>query len=278
MVQKFPTVFLLACLTFIASISIASSAKQIYAQGDIVSAESSLEPTSGNYFSDGSFSEWFYPENWDGSFEVGLNGASGNSNSLNLRVGYDLERKTPLIETAFGFDYSKATANGIETQNFANLQWDWDRVFSEGSPWSSFSKTNILFDEFRPFDLRLAINGGVGYKWIDDGVTLFRTRTGAGVSREFGGPNSNWIPEAVFGIDFNRQLGKFQKLTATVDYFPAFSNFNDYRLVSDFSWEMLLHEVSNLSLKFSVLDTYDSTPDGAVANDINYALLLLWKM
>lgn len=231
-----------------------------------------------SYFEEAPMNGWFCFECWDSSFEIGINGASGNSDNFNTRIGFDLERKTPVTAAKLGFDYSSAEVNGVDTQNFANLKLDLDRVFAEGSPWSLFLKTDLLWDEFRPFDLRLAINSGLGYKWVDNGATLFRTRTGAGVSREFGGVNNDWIPEAVFGLDFNHQLNDRQKLTATVDYLPSFEDFSDYRIVGDFSWEMLLHEATNMSLKLSVLDRYDSTPDGAEANDISYALLLLWKM
>ena len=34
----------------------------------------------------------------------------------------------------------------------------------------------------------------------------------------------------------------------------------------------------NLSFKLSVIDRYDSTPDGRKPNDLDYALLLLWKL
>jgi putative salt-induced outer membrane protein YdiY len=221
---------------------------------------------------------WFRPTLWSGSFELGMNGSSGNSVTNNLRTGFELTRKTSLNEMGIDLDYAQASVNKIQSQNFAKLDLDYDRLFREGSPWSMFTKTQLLYDEFRKFDLRLVMNGGIGYKWIDTDSTMFKTRFGAGASREFGGPRDEWTPEAVFGMDLKRQLTKRQKLAATFDYYPAWTDFTDYRMVSDMSWEMLLDEANNLSLKLSVLDTYDSTPDGAKANDINYGLLLLWKM
>ena len=35
---------------------------------------------------------------------------------------------------------------------------------------------------------------------------------------------------------------------------------------------------TNLSLKVSAFDRYDSTPQGRRPNDLDYALLLLWKL
>ena len=221
---------------------------------------------------------WFKPANWDGSFEVGINGAEGNSKNFNLRTGFALGRKTDLSEVALNMTYAKASANRIETQNFGQLNLNLNRLFAEGSPWSVYTNTYLLYDEFRPFDLRLAINSGIGYKWIDTDKTMFRSRFGAGVSREFGGPNNQWTPEANFGLDLNHQLTERQKFSAVVDYFPAWNDFMDYRLVSSLSYELLLDEANNLSLKLSILDNYDSTPGTSQPNDINYGLLLLWSM
>jgi len=231
-----------------------------------------------NYFAPAIYDQWFCPDYWEGSFEVGINGQAGNTEALSYLMGFDLSRTSPLSESQILFDYALATTNGLQTQNFGLLTVNWDRVFIEGSPWSVYSKSRLLFDEFRPFDRRWSTNGGIGYKWLDNEAGLFRTRFGTGVSREFGGLNKRWVPEAAFGLDWKRQLGAFQKINASIDYFPDWDNFDDFRMVSDIGWELLLNPASNMSLKLSILDTYDSTPDGARPNDINYGLLLLWKM
>ena len=40
------------------------------------------------------------------------------------------------------------------------------------------------------------------------------------------------------------QLTKRQKLTSTVDYYPAWDDFSDFRMVSNVSWELLLDEAT----------------------------------
>jgi hypothetical protein len=62
-----------------------------------------------------------------------------------------------------------------------------------------------------------------------------------------------------------------------VDYFPDITDFNNYRVISDASWEYLLNSDGNLSLKLSAVDRYDSTPNGRKPNDVNYGVLLLYK-
>jgi len=222
-------------------------------------------------------SYWFNPIDWEGSFEVGINGTEGNAQALSMRFGGDLKRKTELYELASKITYVKATSNGQETQHNALFNSRFDRLLGD-SPWTFFLKDSLEYDEFKAFDLRFAANVGLGYQFIDSENTKLKGRYGAGTSREIGGPNDRWVPELVYGADFKRQLTKRQKLELTVDYFPEWGNFNNYRLVTIFGWEVLLDEAHNLNLKLSINDRYDSTPNGRRPNDINYALLLLWKL
>jgi putative salt-induced outer membrane protein YdiY len=220
---------------------------------------------------------WISAVDWDGGVEVGINGTDGNAQTTSVRAGVNLGRKTEFQETKFDLTYLKATAEGVKTQHNIIQNFGYERSFGD-SRWSFFAKEFMEYDEFKAFDLRLALNSGLAFKFIDTEITTLKGRYGAGVSREFGGPSDDWVPELVYGVDFKRQLTKRQKLALTVDYFPEWRNFDNYRMVTDLGWEVLLDEEHNLNLKLSVNDRYDSTPNGRKPNDINYALLLLWKL
>lgn len=220
---------------------------------------------------------WFRRKIWSGSVELGINGAAGNSESFSLTGGGDLVRKTERSKLEVELDYNKTHANSVETQHNALQMGRYEWLFAD-SPWTLFALERAVYDEFRAFDLRLILNAGVGYRLVDLEYTQLTGRFGSGVSREFGGLNDRWSPEASFGADFEHQITPLQKLTATLDYYPEWGDFRDYRLFSEMAWELVLHEASNLSLKLSVVDRYDSTPDGRKPNDINYAVLLLWKL
>jgi putative salt-induced outer membrane protein YdiY len=220
---------------------------------------------------------WFNTVDWEGGLEIGINGTAGNSESASFIAGVDLKRKTALHETTFDLTYVNTKADGVETQNNAIQNLGYERSFGE-SRWSFFAREFLEYDEFKAFDLRLALNAGIGYKFIDTEATTLKGRYGSGVSHEFGGPTDDWVPEVLYGMDFRRQLTERQKLELTVDYFPEWGDFDNYRMVTQLGWEVLLNEEHNLNLKLSVNDRYDSTPDGRKPNDINYALLLLWKL
>ena len=224
---------------------------------------------------------WYqYPRRWmrgwDSHAEFGIDGSDGNANTLAIQTGLEMKRKTDLHIFAIDIDYRQARSNNTTRENNGRMNIDYDRLIAD-SKWSGFGKLGLEWDQFKAFDLRLNLNGGLGYHWIQDEDASLVTRFGAGASREFGAPVDEWTPEGVFGIDAERQLNSRNKVKAKVDYFPAWEDFGDYRIVADASWEILLDDTDNLSLKLAVTDRYDSTPQGAKPNDVYYSLLLLYK-
>lgn len=216
------------------------------------------------------------PRLWSGSFELGLDGSEGNSTRFNIRSGVDAKRKTDQDVLSLDLDYRKNTKESEETAHRAFFDWRYEWLF-EDSPWTWFGHGTVDYDEFQAFDLRVAIDAGLGYEFVDTEATSFLARCGGGWSREIGGPDDDYVPEAVFGLDFEHQLSKRHKLTATVDYTPDVTDPRDFRMKSKAAWEMLLDAEMNLSLKLSALDRYDSTPHGAKPNDVDYSITLLWK-
>lgn len=225
---------------------------------------------------------WRWIRGWKNHAEFGIDGSNGNAETLAIQAGLEMKRKTDAYTLAIDIDYRLAntrnrTTNLREvTEDSGRFNLDYDRLLGD-TPWSGFGKFGLEFDEFKAFDLRVNLNGGVGYHWIRNDLTTVVTRFGAGASREFGAPVDEWTPEGVFGFEAEHQLNDFNKLKAKIDYFPAWEDFDDFRLVTDLGWEILLNESENLSLKLALTDRYDSTPQGAKPNDVYYSLLFLVK-
>ncbi len=214
---------------------------------------------------------------WEGTIELGMNGSNGNADAFSMKVGASLKRETEHFSWKFDFVHARATAKGIATQNNVLSSLRAERRL--GNPnWSLFGKGGLEYDEFKAFDYRIVVNGGLAHKFINLDFLKAGIRFGSGVSREFGGPDDRYVPEAVFGFDYERQFTERQKLVATIDYLPEWSDFGNYRIVTDVGWEILLDATSNLSLKIGVIDRYDSTPHGLRPNDLDYSLLLIWKL
>ncbi len=213
---------------------------------------------------------------WETSFELGLDGSSGNTDTFNFRFGLDTKRKTDHNVVTLDLDYRKNTNQRLETANHAFLDWRDEWLFGK-SPWTCFLHGTLDYDEFKAFDIRVTMDAGLGYKLISTDTTTFAGRVGSGFSREIGGPDDTYVPEAVFGLEFEHCINKRHKLTASSEYTPDMTAMNDFRLKTRAGWEALIDEAMNLSLRLSVTDSYDSTPNGAEPNDLDYSAVLLWK-
>lgn len=219
---------------------------------------------------------WFPRDGWKNSAELGINGSAGNAESFSFQTGGRFKRKTDFSLIDFRITHNRTEANGVETQNNALANADFERFFGE-SRWTYFVKNGLEYDEFKAFDVRYNINSGFGYSFVDTDAATLKGRFGAGASREIGGPDNAWVPEALFGADYEHQLNPRNKVIAKIDYFPEWAAFENFRLVADVAWEYLIDEEGNLSLKLGANDRYDSTPNGRRPNDVNYSALLLYK-
>jgi putative salt-induced outer membrane protein YdiY len=257
----------------------------------LVTTDESLPPpvdSDGDMLVDGIVvteqSDWYQPTYWFGAFpwdtgiELGINGSSGTSDSLSIQSGGYIKRESRFSKLDLDATYNRTTSGGTETQNNAQLDVRNDWLLDERSPWTLFASGNVFYDEFQAFDVQTNANSGIGYRIIHRPGNDLIGRFGAGASREFGGPDDDWVPEALFGGEFSRQIFASQKVYAKLDYFPEWEEFGEYRLVADAGWEIELVQPENLSLKISATDRYDSTPNGAEPHLVNYSVLLLLKL
>lgn len=220
---------------------------------------------------------WLGPDPWNAGVELGINGSQGINDVLSMRAGGHLKRVTPRWKLDSSLIYNRNIANSIETQNNAKLDARLDRIL-DGSRWTLFNLNNVIYDEFQAYDLQLSLNAGVGYQLFKTTTLDLLTRFGGGATREFGSPDDEWKPQALFGADYTHKITGTQRLAAKVDYYPEWEDFNRYRVVSDLGWVIDLDQPKNVSLKLSLIDRYDSTPNGVAPNSFDYAVLLIWGL
>jgi len=212
---------------------------------------------------------------WEGSVELGMNGTAGNTETFNVRVGANAKYKTDTRTHSLQLVYLEKTANQVQTAQTAladgRIEWPW-----EGSPWNYFVHGLTEYDQFKAFDVRLSADTGLGYEFIQTDLTTLIGRAGFAASREIGGPDDKLQPEFLFGAEFKHKFSDKHSISFKTDYYPAIQDFTDFRLNSQAAWEMAVAPEWGLSLKFSVIDRYDSTPHGAKPNDLDYSTLLIW--
>ena len=106
---------------------------------------------------------WWYEPNywygpfWSGKLELGINGSSGNAESLSLRAGANLKRETQSHTLTVKATHAKTSSAGIETQNNALGDVKLERHFGD-SPWSRFAAGSLEYDEF--IDMQLGSYNG----------------------------------------------------------------------------------------------------------------------
>ena len=212
---------------------------------------------------------------WEGSVELGLSGTEGNTETFNIRFGLKAKHKTPQVIRTLEITSIQKTAAGVTTANTAlvdgRIEWP-----MPASRWNYYLHGLAEYDQFKAFDYRLSADTGVGYEYIQTERTTLVGRAGVSASREIGGPDDHTNPEIAFGGEFKHKFNPTHSISAKVDYFPNVTDFGDFRLNSQAGWEIALAPAWGLSLKLSVIDRYDSTPQGARPNDLDYSTLLIW--
>jgi putative salt-induced outer membrane protein YdiY len=221
---------------------------------------------------------WFGPSPWDSGIELGLNGSTGTNESFSLRTGGYVKRKSKYSKLDFSLYHNRTASAGLITQNNAKMDFRNDWMLGDGSPWTLFAKGTLFYDGFQAYDLQTNANTGIGYQFFNLAELELTGRVGGGASREFGGPDNEWLPEGLFGFEYEQRLTATQKLACKLDYHPEIEQFSHYRLVTEASWEISLDKPSNISLKLSATDRYDTTPNGTDPHLVNYSVLLLLKL
>jgi putative salt-induced outer membrane protein YdiY len=253
------------------------------AEGEAVGAEA-LAVDPEEFIDEGTVSNWYEPGYWidplpwDTGLELGVNGSSGTSESFSIRAGGYIKRESRFSKLDLSAYHNRTNTSGENTQNNAQFDVRNDWLLDEESPWTLFGTGNVFYDEFQAFDLQTNANSGVGYRFVDDAELSLLGRLGMGASREFGGPDERWVPESLVAFEYSQQLSETQKFYTKLDYFPEWDELGEFRLVADAGWEIELVQPSNLSLKISANDRYDSTPNGAEPHLVNYSVLLLLKL
>ena len=191
-----------------------------------------------------------------------------------------VDRKTPSNLFHADFLYALSLENDTTKQNQALLNAR-DEILFPKTPWSLFTALQLEYDEFRTYDSRFGLYGGVSYLWLDDETTLFKTRLGAGAMHERsskgGGPPDRLVPEAVLGFDLNHRFTDRQAIVSSMDLYPSLQNIGQYRVRGRLAYEILINPEYGMVLRLGVQERYDSNPGSGPKNSLNYFATMLFK-
>ncbi len=209
-------------------------------------------------------------KDWKSRLELGLSGAEGNTESTNLRLAFNSERKDGRDEWSFKSTYYYAKSRGETTRNELNADLT-KRWLLPKSPWFIFAQGIYDYDEFDPWEQRLGGFGGVGYDVVKTDRLEINSRIGGGVTKEFRGERELRPEGLISAAVVKWNLTDCQTVSGYATFYPDLAELDQYRVVSKLEWLMKISRSDGLSLKVGVEDEYEShTAGNAEHNDLKY--------
>lgn len=208
---------------------------------------------------------------WEGTVSIGSEIERGNTDESDFRVDATATRKVPREELYLRFYYDYGEKDGeLVTQEFygeAKLKvFQTDRRYLFGV----FFTEN---DKFKDLENRTSFYAGPGYVFIDEEKTKVLGEIGIGIVNEFTkietGTERNLDGSLWLHSEWTQQLHEKVDLTTTFTFFPKL-DFGDFRIRLESSLRSPLRD--KWSIKLSLLDEYDSDPEGTdiEKNDLTF--------
>jgi putative salt-induced outer membrane protein YdiY len=211
---------------------------------------------------------------WSASFDVAFSATQATDDTLALTTGLGVQRTRGPARTKLGARYqlgkekkdgesSDTTAN--EIRGFLRQEYDLtSRLFA-------FGQLDAEYDEVESLSIRLVPKAGLGYfLYKSENLWLSVDAGPAYVYERFFGGDTNKYPGIGFGAESDWKLPILgASWHNRLDYTPSFKDFfGDYLL--RFETGLLIPMTESLSLKFALIDAYDSTPaDDAKKNSLS---------
>ncbi len=206
-------------------------------------------------------------KDWKMKLSLGLTGTAGNTDGFNIRTGLKANKKDDAGAWKLDATFWFAEANGARSQNALEIgvQRDWK---IKESPWFWFVEGRYRTDEFKPYDHRLSVHGGLGYDMNKHGVPA-KLRLGAGVTKEWGTADNRLKPESLFGGEFTWVINEKHSINFKSTLYPNQEDFTEFRMITTADWTIKLDPSSGMSLKVGLWDEYETdVPKGFKNNDM----------
>jgi len=209
-------------------------------------------------------------EGWAGGGSFGLALARGNSDTTNIALGFNADRKTMKDEwniTATQI-YSTSTTDNL-TSTTANAIGGVIRYDRNLTPrLFAFGLFAGLYDEQQLLNARLSPNGGLGFHVIASKVTTFDVLGGLGYTYEnYSTGMINNIINANVGELLTHSFTPNTSLNESLYFYPYLNQGGNYRGTFDLGLSSKLYRALTWNLSFD--DIYNSQPvPGKKNNDL----------
>ena len=209
-------------------------------------------------------------EDWAAGANLGFALTRGNSQSKNLALAFNADRKTlhdklALYSTAV---YSTNDAPGAVPSTTANAEQGGIRYEHDITPrLFGFVGADFQADSLQLLNLRSVLGGGLGLHVVKREATTLDLLAGVNYTHENYVPFSRNFPSATLGDEFMHKLHGSTVLTQSLYFYPNLSDTGEYRTTFNFG---TITKISNwLGWQNSFGDIYVSNPPlGKKKNDI----------
>jgi putative salt-induced outer membrane protein len=219
-------------------------------------------------------------EDWKGAANFGFAMARGNSDTSNLNIGFNADRKTTSDEIKMYassiYSTTGVIAGGTVTANeiLGGVRYDKDinpRLFA-------FVSGDFLHNALQSLNLQQIYGAGLGWHAINQPTTTLDLLAGINYTRESysgatvaGGASTNVnrnFPALTLGEDFTKKLGKANSFNEHFYFYPDLSDTSQYRFSLDAGWATQIQRW--IGWQLTVSDRYISNPPilGTKKNDV----------
>jgi putative salt-induced outer membrane protein len=218
------------------------------------------------------------PPAWHHQVELGASGTSGNTQGNQYHAGYSTDYADDRDTWKFISAFDRAESNNELTakRSYADLKKEW--LWPE-NPWFGFSQGRYDNDDFKDWQYRFSLSGGIGYQHYkdDDGYIASRMGIGGNISR--GDDYDVSTPELILALDANWHINQIQAFDFTTAFYPDLDNTGEYRNLTAINWTIKITEESRLALKLGLTNEYNSSAEeGTDHNDFTYNFSLAWRI
>ncbi len=205
-------------------------------------------------------------EDWTGGGNFGLALARGNSDTTNVALGFDAERKTTndawIVNAAsiYTTNQTSTTANSFQ----GLIRYDRNltkRLFAYGAFAGGY-------DELQDLNYRIMPGAGLGFHAIATAKTTLDLLGGLGYTREsYSTGLTRNLFSATLGDEFSYKLGARSTIMQNLYYLPSLNETSDYRITGNFGITTKLNGWMTANMLFN--DRYNSQPVlGNKKNDV----------
>lgn len=211
-----------------------------------------------------------FRENWDGGATVGFALTRGNSQTKNLALAFDANRKTlhDKLSLYTNWVYATNDAPGAVPSTSANAQQGGIRYNHDITPrLFGFVGADFQADSLQTLDLRSVFGGGLGFHAIKRDSTTLDLLAGVNYTREKYTAFTRNFAAATLGDEFMHKLYGSTVLTQSFYFYPDFNNTGEYRTTFNFGTVTKISKWLGWQNAFG--DIYVSNPPlGKKKNDI----------